>query len=60
MCHACKEKWQTAYDGMELTNKYKIRKLGKKGNLQILGYLVGWYYQTSGNQKKNLKRISQN
>ena len=42
-------------DGMELPNNDKIRKW----NLQILGYLGGWHHQTSGNEKQDSKRISQ-
>ena len=40
-------------DGMELPNGRRKRKL------QILGHLGGWHHQTSGNEKQNSKRISQ-
>ena len=46
-------------DGMELPNKDKIKNARRKRNLQILGHLGGWHHQTSGNERKNSERISQ-
>ena len=47
-------------DGMELSNKDKIKNARRKRNLQILGHLGGWHHQTSGNkgkiQKEYLRR----
>ena len=45
-------KWHLK-DGMEPPNQDKIRTLGKKENLQILGYLGSWHHQTSGDERKN-------
>ena len=36
-----------------------IIKIRRKRNLQILGNLGGWHHQTSGNERHNSKRISQ-
>ena len=46
-------------EGVELLNQVVIRTLRKKRNLQILGDIGSWYYQTSGNERKKLKRVSQ-
>ena len=46
-------------NGMELPNQEKIRTLGEKRNLQILGHLGSRYHQTGGNERQNSKRISQ-
>ena len=45
-------------DGMELPNEDKIRTLVEN---ETYKYLVSWRFnhQTSGNERQNLKRISQ-
>ena len=43
-------------DGMEEPNQDNAQR---KQNLQILGHLGGWYHQTSGNERRKSKRISQ-
>ena len=48
------DKWYMT-EGVELPNQVVIRK----GNLQILGDTGSWHHQTSGNERKNWKRISQ-
>ena len=46
-------------DGMELQHQNNVRTL-KKGNIQILMHLGGWYNQTNGDDRKKLiKNISE-
>ena len=46
--------------GIELPNQDKIRTLGEKGNLQILGKIGSGHHQTCGDErKKKKKRIPQ-
>ena len=40
-------------NGMKLPNQDKIRTLGKKGTLQILGDTGSWHDQTRGDERKN-------
>ena len=44
---------------MELPNQDKIITLGEKENLKILGDIGNWHHQTSGDERKKLKRVSQ-
>ena len=54
MRHASNEKQETTHDrGNRAIKSRKIRTLGKKGNLQILGNTGSWYHQTSGDERKN-------
>ena len=41
----------------EPTKCRKIRALGKKGNLQVLGKIESGHHQTSGDERKNWKNI---
>ena len=43
-------------DGMELPNQDKIRTLGDKENLQILADIGSWHHQTTGYEKKKLRK----
>ena len=45
--------------GMELPNQDKIKNARRKRDLQILGHLGGWHNQTSGIERQNWERISQ-
>ena len=45
-------------DGIELQNQDKIRTLVENEVYKYLG-ILGWHHQTSGNEKQNSKRISQ-
>ena len=44
-------------DRMEQLNQDKIKTLGEKENLQILGDIGSWYHQTDGDERKHLERI---
>ena len=59
MCYASNEKWQTTSDRMELPNQDKIRTIGEKENVRILGHLGGRHHQKRRNRRKNSERISQ-
>ena len=51
---------QIMSEGIELpTPAKKIRVLRKKRNLQILGNIGSGHHQTGGNERKKLKRLSQ-
>ena len=49
----CSKRHRT--DGMELPNQDKIITLRENENLQILGYLGGWHYKISANERQNSK-----
>ena len=40
-------------EGVELPNQEKLRTLGEKKNLQILGNFRSWRHQTNENERKN-------
>ena len=42
-------------EGIERPNQEKIRMLGRKGNLQILGNIGSGHHQTRGDERKNEK-----
>ena len=42
---------------MKLPSQENIRICGEKGNVQILGNIGSWHHQTSGDERKNLKRV---
>ena len=43
-------------EGMKLPNQEKNQNARRKGNLQILGNIRSWHHQTSGDERKNLKK----
>ena len=45
--------------GMELPSQEKIRTLREKENAQILRNIRNRHHQTSGDERKNFKRVSQ-
>ena len=45
-------------DGMELPDQDKIKTLAENETYKYLG-ILDWHHQTSGNEKKNSKIISQ-
>ena len=60
MHHASNEKWQTAHNGRSQTTKSSSQQnTQRRGNLQILGNIGSWHYQTTGNERKKKKRVSQ-
>ena len=38
---------------------FYLRNAQRKGNLQILGHLGSWHLHTSGDERKNLEKVSQ-
>ena len=60
MCHVRHEKWQTTLtDGIEQPKSRQDQNARRKRDQQILRNLGGRHDQTSGNEKQNSKRISQ-
>ena len=60
MRHANYEKQETIYDGGNRTTKSRQNQNAHgKENLQILGNVGSGHHQTSGDERKNSKRISQ-
>ena len=53
MRHASNEKWQTTHNGRSQTTQSNgHQNVRRKGNLQILGDIGSWQYQTTGNERK--------
>ena len=60
MRHVSGKWWRTTHNGRSRTTKSSSHQNARrKGNLQILGNIGSWYHQTSGNERKNQKRVSQ-
>ena len=57
---ASNEKWQTTHDRRSRTTKSnRIQNARGKGNVQILWDIGSRHHQTSGNERKFFKRVSQ-
>ena len=60
MSHANNEKRETTNDGSnETTKSRKDQNAQRKVNLQVLRNIGSGHHQTSGDERKKLKRISQ-
>ena len=57
MRHVCNEKQKTTPDRRNRTTKSRKNQTPqRKGNLQILGNFGSWNYETSGDEKKKIKK----
>ena len=51
-----KSRKQNMTEGIEIPNQEKNQNTRRKGNLPILGNIESWHHQTSGDERKNLKK----